>query len=258
MQIASVRMEHGPFGVDTAEDSSGPRGLAATLAAGSGRPIPAVGERAPKTRRSGNGRDAPRPRIGAAGHDQLDRLPGPARRVFRSRLPHRLSGMTTLPCLSFEAAIDAVREGRAELGMLPCENSLAGRVSDIHHLLPDSGLFIIGEQFQRVEHCLLGVKGATLADVRRAHSHTVALGQVRRILAELRLTPVVEADTAGAAQLVAAMGQQGGRRHRLVPGGRNLRAGDPARATWRTPRTTPRVSTSSRPGRPRPTGDTQT
>src|SRR5271166_6802664 len=116
--------------------------------------------------------------------------------------------MTTLPCLSFEAAIDAVREGQASLGMLPCENSLAGRVSDIHHLLPGSGLFIIGEQFQRVEHCLLGVKGATIADIRRAHSHTVALGQVRRILADLGLTPVVEADTAGAAQLVAQWGRK--------------------------------------------------
>jgi prephenate dehydratase len=116
--------------------------------------------------------------------------------------------MTTLPCLSFEAAIDAVREGRAMLGMLPCENSLAGRVSDIHHLLPDSGLHIIGEQFQRVEHCLLGIPGATIGDIRRAHSHSVALGQVRRILADLHLTPVVEADTAGAAQLVAEWGRK--------------------------------------------------
>jgi prephenate dehydratase len=116
--------------------------------------------------------------------------------------------MTTLPCPSFEAAIDAVREGRASLGMLPCENSLAGRVSDIHHLLPESGLYIIGEQFQRVEHCLLGIKDAAIADIKRAHSHSVALGQVRRILAELNLTAVVEADTAGAAQLVAGWGRK--------------------------------------------------
>ena len=117
-------------------------------------------------------------------------------------------GMTTLPCLSFEEAIDAVRDGSAQLGMLPCENSLAGRVSDIHHLLPGSGLFIVGEAFQRVEHCLLGVKGASLSDIKRAHSHTVALGQVRRILADMRLTPVVEADTAGSAQLVAQWGNK--------------------------------------------------
>ena len=116
--------------------------------------------------------------------------------------------MTTLPCASFEAAIDAVRDGQAGLGMLPCENSLAGRVSDIHHLLPESGLYIVGEQFQRVEHCLLGVAGARIGDIRRAHSHSVALGQVRRILADLRLIPVVEADTAGAAELVAGWGRK--------------------------------------------------
>ena len=116
--------------------------------------------------------------------------------------------MQTLPCTSFEYAIDAVREGQADLGMLPCENSLAGRVSDIHHLLPGSGLYIIGEQFQRVEHCLLGIKGATIADIKRAHSHTVALGQVRKIIADLKLTPVVEADTAGAAQSVAQWGKK--------------------------------------------------
>lgn len=111
--------------------------------------------------------------------------------------------MQTLPCTSFKDAIDAVRQGQAALGMLPCENSLAGRVGDIHHLLPGSGLFIVGEWFQRVEHCLLGIKGATIGDIKRAHSHTVALGQVRKILADLHLTAVVEADTAGAAQLVA-------------------------------------------------------
>src|SRR5258708_5917186 len=87
--------------------------------------------------------------------------------------------MKTLPCLSFEAAIDAVRDGTASLGMLPCENSLAGRVSDIHSLLPESGLFIIGEQFQRVEHCLLGVNGAGIADLQPPPSHTMPLGRVR-------------------------------------------------------------------------------
>ncbi|MBV9252057.1 MAG: prephenate dehydratase [Acetobacteraceae bacterium] len=111
--------------------------------------------------------------------------------------------VTTLPCESFETAMEAVREGRAGLAMLPCENTLAGRVPDIHHLLPDSGLFVVGEHFQRVEHCLLAVKGAAIGDLKRAHSHTVALGQVRRILKDFGLTPVVEADTAGAAQLVA-------------------------------------------------------
>ncbi|MGE0418821.1 MAG: prephenate dehydratase [Acetobacteraceae bacterium] len=116
--------------------------------------------------------------------------------------------MMTLPCETFEAAIEAVREERADLAMLPCENSLAGRVPDIHHLLPESGLFVIGEQFQRVEHCLLGVKGATIADLKRAHSHPVALGQVRRVLKDLGLTPVVEGDTAGSAQMVAEWGRK--------------------------------------------------
>ncbi len=115
-------------------------------------------------------------------------------------------GWTTLPCPSFEAAMDAVRAGQAGLAMLPCENSLAGRVPDIHRLLPDSGLSVVGEHFERVEHCLLAPKGATLSTIRRAHSHPVALGQVRSILKELALTPVIEADTAGAAQIIAARG----------------------------------------------------
>ena len=112
-------------------------------------------------------------------------------------------GAPTLPCDTFEAAMDAVRHGSAELAMLPCENSLVGRVPDIHALLPDSGLFIVGEQFQRVEHCLLAPRGTALADIRRVHSHAVALGQVRGILRELGAQAVVEADTAGAAALVA-------------------------------------------------------
>ncbi len=116
--------------------------------------------------------------------------------------------MQTLPCESFETAMEAVRDGRAGLAMLPCENSLAGRVPDIHHLLPESGLFVIGEAFQRVEHCLLGAPGTSLGVVKRAHSHAVALGQVRHSLRALGLTPVVAADTAGAAQLVAQWGRR--------------------------------------------------
>jgi prephenate dehydratase len=110
----------------------------------------------------------------------------------------------TLPCDTFEAAIEAVQTGQAGLGMLPCENSLAGRVPDIHALLPSSGLSIVGEHFQRVEHCLLAPRGATIAGLKRAHSHAVALGQVRGILRELNLAAVIEADTAGAAEQVAA------------------------------------------------------
>jgi prephenate dehydratase len=115
-------------------------------------------------------------------------------------------GWTTLPCASFEAAIEAVRDHRAGLAMLPCENSLAGRVPDIHRLLPDSGLHVVGEHFERVEHCLLAPRGASIATLKRAHSHPVALGQVLNLLKELRLTPVIEADTAGSAALIAERG----------------------------------------------------
>ena len=87
--------------------------------------------------------------------------------------------------------------------MLACENSLAGRVPDIHMLLPDSGLFIVGEHFQRVEHCLLVPPGTAIGQVRRIHSHAVALGQVRGILRELGAEAVVEPDTAGSARSVA-------------------------------------------------------
>ncbi len=116
-------------------------------------------------------------------------------------------GRPTLPCDTFEAAIDAVHTGAAALAMLPCENSLAGRVPDIHALLPGSGLSIVGEHFHRIEHCLLAIPGTKIEEIRRAHSHPVALGQVRRILRELNLAPIVEADTAGSAQLVAEWGR---------------------------------------------------
>ncbi len=112
-------------------------------------------------------------------------------------------GMATLPCQTFEAAIEAVKTGEAEFAMLPTENSLAGRVPDMHALLPESGLSIIAEHFQRVEHCLLAPRGASLAGIRQVHSHAVALGQVRALIRELGAQAVVEADTAGSAELVA-------------------------------------------------------
>lgn len=115
-------------------------------------------------------------------------------------------GWTTVPCPTFEAAIAAVREGRADMAMLPCENSLAGRVPDIHRLLPESGLSIVAEHFERIEMCLLAPEGATLATLKRAHSHPVALGQVRGSLARFGLTAVIEADTAGAAEIIATRG----------------------------------------------------
>lgn len=112
--------------------------------------------------------------------------------------------MTTLGCATFEEAFAAVREGRAERAMIPIDNSVAGRVADIHHLLPDSGLHIVAEHFQPVVHHLLAVPGATIAGLRTVHSHIHALPQCRKIIAELGLTPIVHADTAGAAADVAA------------------------------------------------------
>jgi prephenate dehydratase len=107
--------------------------------------------------------------------------------------------MTTLPCAAFEDAFAAVRDGQAGLAMMPIENSVAGRVADIHHLMPDSGLFIIGEHFERVNHHLLALPGATLASLRTVRSHVHALSQCRKLIRELGLTPIVAADTAGSA-----------------------------------------------------------
>jgi prephenate dehydratase len=114
--------------------------------------------------------------------------------------------MATLPCDTFEDTFAAVREGRAALGMIPIDNSVAGRVADIHHLLPESGLHIIGEHFQRVVHHLLAPKGATIAGLKTVHSHVHALPQCRKLINELRLKAVVHADTAGAAADVAKRG----------------------------------------------------
>ena len=109
-----------------------------------------------------------------------------------------------IACHSFEGAIAAVNDGQADLAMLPVENSTYGRVADIHHLLPESGLHIIGEHFVRVHINLLGTPGAKLADVKTAMSHTVLLGQVRSFLAEHNIRPLIGADTAGSAKHVAA------------------------------------------------------
>jgi prephenate dehydratase len=111
--------------------------------------------------------------------------------------------MATLPCATFEEAFAAVRDGRAALAMIPIDNSVAGRVADIHHLLPDSGLHIVGEHFQKVVHHLLAPRGATLAGLKAVHSHVHALPQCRRLINELGLKAVVHADTAGAAADVA-------------------------------------------------------
>ena len=116
--------------------------------------------------------------------------------------------MTTLSCRTFEDAFAAARDGRAALAMIPIENSVAGRVADIHHLLPDSGLHIIAEHYQRVDLHLLAVKGTTIADLTHVHSHVHALNQCRGLIRKLGVEPVVHADTAGAAADVARDGDR--------------------------------------------------
>ena len=111
-----------------------------------------------------------------------------------------------LPCPTFEDAFAAVRGGRAKLGMIPIDNSIAGRVADIHHLMPRSGLHIVGEWFLPVQHQLMAPRGATLKTIRTVESHVHALGQCRRIIRKLGIKAVVAADTAGAAREVAEAG----------------------------------------------------
>ena len=103
-------------------------------------------------------------------------------------------------CPTFEDALAAVKTGVAKLAMIPIENSVAGRVADIHHLLPHSGLYIVAEHFERVRHQLLTLSGVKLSELKTVHSHAMALGQCRKAIRALKLRPVVEADTAGAAR----------------------------------------------------------
>jgi len=110
--------------------------------------------------------------------------------------------MKTLSCYSFADAFAAVREGKARLAMIPIDNTVAGRVADIHHLLPQSGLHIIGEHYQRIDHHLLALPGTDIGDLTHVHSHVHALNQCRGLIDDLRVEPVVHADTAGAAHMI--------------------------------------------------------
>jgi len=111
-----------------------------------------------------------------------------------------------VPCPTFEDCFAAITAGDAQLGMIPIENSVAGRVADIHHLMPDSGLHIVAEHFMPVRHQLLGRKGTTLADIKTVESHVHALGQCRKVIRQLGIKPVVAVDTAGSAREIAAAG----------------------------------------------------
>ena len=111
-----------------------------------------------------------------------------------------------MPCATFEDALTAISSGEAELGMIPIENSVAGRVADIHHLMPTSGLHIIGENFLPIRHQLMAPKGASLKTIKSVESHVHALGQCRKIIRKLGVKPIVAADTAGSAREVAERG----------------------------------------------------
>ncbi len=111
-----------------------------------------------------------------------------------------------LPCATFEDAFAAVRTGRAALAMIPIDNSVAGRVADIHHLMPASRLHIVAEWFLPVQHQLMAPRGATLRTIETVESHVHALGQCRNIIRALGVKAVVAADTAGAAREVAEAG----------------------------------------------------
>jgi len=108
-----------------------------------------------------------------------------------------------LACGTFEDAFAAVERGEALYAMIPIENSVAGRVADIHHLLPASRLHIVGEHVLRIHHQLLVAPGASLDTIKTVHSHVHALGQCRKMIAQLHLKPIVAADTAGAAREIA-------------------------------------------------------
>ena len=110
-----------------------------------------------------------------------------------------------LPCFSFEDALDAVKEGRADRAIIPIENSQHGRVADIHFLLPESGLSIVGEHFLSIHHALMALPGAK-GPFSAAYSHPQALGQSRHFLRQRGIVPMAYADTAGAAAFVKEMG----------------------------------------------------
>ncbi|WP_243058428.1 prephenate dehydratase [Nocardioides sp. SR21] len=110
--------------------------------------------------------------------------------------------LESVPCASFEDVFAAVESGDADLAMIPIDNSIAGRVADIHHFLPDSGLHIIAEHFLRIRFCLMGLPGSSLDTITTVHSHVHALGQCRKLIREHGFKPVIAGDTAGAAREV--------------------------------------------------------
>jgi prephenate dehydratase len=140
--------------------------------------------------------------------------PGPFRVVYQGEpgsnshlaCQERYPEGESVACASFEDCFAAVENGDADLAMIPIDNSLAGRVADIHHFLPTSPLHIVAEHFLRIRFALLGVPGASLEAVKTVHSHAHALGQCRRVIREHGFVPVISGDTAGAAREVKEAG----------------------------------------------------
>lgn len=116
--------------------------------------------------------------------------------------------MEPLPCQTFEDAFLAVENGEADLAMIPIENTIAGRVADIHHLLPESRLHIVGEYFMPIRFQLMVLPGVSRDEILTVHSHIHALGQCRKIVRANGWKPVVAGDTAGAAKLVSELGDR--------------------------------------------------
>lgn len=114
--------------------------------------------------------------------------------------------MEPLPCPTFEDAFNAVETGKADLAMIPIENTIAGRVADIHHLLPESRLHIVGEYFLPIHFQLMVLPGRKIEDIKSVYSHIHALGQCRKVIRRHRWKPMVAGDTAGAARMVAEEG----------------------------------------------------
>jgi prephenate dehydratase len=109
----------------------------------------------------------------------------------------------TIPCDSFDQAFSSVLEGESDLAMIPIDNTIAGRVADVHHLMPQGDLFIIGEHFEAIHHMLLGVPGTKVEDIKHVHSHVHAIPQCRNFLKKLQVQSHIHDDTAGAAREVA-------------------------------------------------------
>lgn len=145
------------------------------------------------------------PQTRQTGPDNLIAFQGELGAYSHMACQAKFPDMEPLSTPSFEDALAAVQNGRARLAMIPIENSTAGRVADIHILLPGSGLYIVGEHFETIRHCLLGPNGARADQVKLVKSHVQALGQCRKNLRSMGITPEPFADTAGSAKHVAGL-----------------------------------------------------